>query len=142
MTNRFLKRLLILSINTFCLSVNVFGGYSGIYCRKSNFDESLILDDLESNSAEDGPNERVLDNTEDWAMFFEGKYESKVLSSVIYRQDSFQGLQIELDKLQSLALLEVNLFEKRPWILSDILEDFVMILGRLSKTTLIMNWNL
>ena len=112
MTNRFLKRLLILSISTFCLSVNVFGGYSGIYCRKSNFDESLILHDLESNGAEDGPNERVLDNTEDWAMFFEGKYESKVLSSVIYRQDSFQGLQIELDKLQGLALLEVNLFEK------------------------------
>ena len=112
MKNRYLKRLLILFISCSLISSSVLGGYYGPTFRNSNFDESLLLYDLELNNISDNLPEPALSNIEEWALFFEGKYDAKSLNSVIYRNEAFKGTHDELKKLQSYSILDINLLEK------------------------------
>ena len=118
----FLRIYIILLINIFPIitKAGVIEDYSG----RSNFcylfDPSLVLDSesdylmyyTKFHGHRMGDQRNWTDNLESWSVFFEDKYETSQLKSIIYRDKPFTTFLIELRKLREKKKKDINIDSK------------------------------
>ena len=118
----FLRIYIILLINIFPIITKA--GVEADYSGRSNFcylfDPSLVLDSesgylmyyTKFHGHSMGDQRNWTDNLESWSLFFEDKYETSELKSIIYRDKPFTTFLIELRKLREKKKTDINIDSK------------------------------